>query len=511
MTSGSRKIEATRSAPLTRRSILALAAAAAAPARAAEGDVLRMAFNVPIGTLDPAKFRVGGLENNYVCYVFNRLTTNDARLAVQPDLATRWEASADLKSWTFQLREGVRFHDGKPLDAEDVVYTYRRLGDAATGSPLRAQLGFVQGVEAAGPLTVRFTLSIPYADMPALVGRYEAAIIAKGGADGLASHPVGTGPFRFVSYQPGDQMILERNTDYFEPGVPKVGRVVIRIMPEFTTAVAALQNGEIDVVFDLPPEQVEKLKRSRSARVEEATGGFWLGFVMNAGMKPFDDPRVREAFIKIIDKPSFTDIATFGEGLATVTPIPPTSPVYRNDIPLTSDIAGAKALLAQAGYGGGTAIELIVPGNSPPMERLGVAFRDAAKQAGVSVSLRVVPQDKFIGELEGKVPFNVDQFLGAVTPDLAVWDFYNSRGAWNGSLWHYRNEEVDQVLDEARATVHPAEQKRLYGRFQEIVAKDGPGSVVFIQPLACGVGARVKDFRVVPLQLADISRATLSA
>ena len=499
---------------LTRREVLALAAAAALPgaeAGAAETDVLRMAFNVPIGTLDPAKFRVGGLENNYVCYVFNRLTTNDAQLRVQPDLATRWEPSDDLKTWTFHLREGVRFHDGKVLDADDVVYTYARLADAATGSPLRAQLGFVTRVEAVDALTVRFTLAIPYADMPALVGRYEAAIVAKGGADSLTSQPSGTGPFRFVSYQPGDQMILERNQNYFEPGVPKVGRVVIRIMPEFTTAVAALQGGEIDVVFDLPPEQVERLKRSKSVRVEEATGGFWLGFVMNAGMKPFDDPRVREAFIKIVDKPSFTDIATFGEGMPTVTPIPPTSPVYRADLPLTADIPGSKALLAQAGYGAGLSVELIVPGNSPPMERLGVAFRDAAKQAGVNVSLRVVPQDKFIGELEGKVPFNVDQFLGAVTPDLTVWDFYNSQGAWNDMLWHYRNAEVDQVLDAARATTDAAEQKRLYGRFQEIVAKDGPGSVVFIQPLACGVGARVKDFRVTPLQLADISRATVVA
>ena len=264
-------------------------------------------------------------------------------------------------------------------------------------------------VEAVDPMTVRFTLSMPYADLPSMVGNYEAMIIAKGTAETLTTHPIGTGPFRFVEYRPGDQMILERNRDYFQPGVPKVGRAILRVIPEFTIAVAALESGEIDVVFDLPPEQVEKLQHSSVAHVEEVASGFWQGFVMNAAMKPFDDPRVREAFIKIIDKPAFTDIATFGHGTPTVTAIPPSHPYYRKDIALGADIPGAKKLLAAAGYGGGLSIELYVPGNSPPMERLGTAFRDAAKEAGVTVTLRVMPQDKFFAGDggEGPVPTSI--------------------------------------------------------------------------------------------------------
>ena len=141
------------------------------------------------------------------------------------------------------------------------------------------------------------------------------------------------------------------------------------------------------------------------------------------------------------------------------------------------DIAGAKKLLADAGFANGMTIEMFVPGSAPPMERLATAFRDAAKQVGVNVELRVVPPDKFDAEMEGKVPFNVDNFFGRTTPDLMLYAWYHSTGSWNNTLWHYNNPEVDRILDTARATGDKSKQAELYGKFQEIVAKDGPGSI----------------------------------
>src|SRR3984885_780036 len=130
---------------LTRRTVLATAGATAlstgfAPARATEGTTLRVAYPLPVATLDPAKFRVGGLEYNYAHCVFNRLTAQDNKLQVIPDLAQSWDASEDLKTWTFHLRLGVKFHNGKPLDAADVVFTFTRLRDKDNASVLRAAL-----------------------------------------------------------------------------------------------------------------------------------------------------------------------------------------------------------------------------------------------------------------------------------------------------------------------------------------------------------------------------------
>jgi ABC-type transport system substrate-binding protein len=187
---------------ITRRSALKMAGAAALPAlirraRAADGSVLRVAFAVQPATLDPQKMRVGGLEYNAAAYVFNRLTTQDAQLRVLPDLATSWEASPDLKTWTFHLRPGVKFHNGKPFDASDVLFTYKRILDKEVGCVLRVNFSIVSNIEAVDPLTVRFTLSAPYSDLPAAMAAYQALIVSESMMDTLTTHPIGTGPFRF--------------------------------------------------------------------------------------------------------------------------------------------------------------------------------------------------------------------------------------------------------------------------------------------------------------------------
>src|SRR5208282_1978698 len=155
------------------------------------------------------------------------------------------------------------------FDASDVVFTYKRILDKEVGSVLRVNFSIVTNIEAVDPLTVRFTLSSPYADFAAATAGYQALIVSESIVDTLTTHPIGTGPFRFVEYRPGDQLAMERNPDYFLPGVPRLDRVIIRIIPEFTTSVAALESGAVDAVFDLPPEQIDKLKHSAVAHVRE--------------------------------------------------------------------------------------------------------------------------------------------------------------------------------------------------------------------------------------------------
>jgi peptide/nickel transport system substrate-binding protein len=503
--------------PITRRSALKMAGAAALPAligraRAADERVIRMSFAVQPGTLDPQKMRVGGLEYNAAYYCFSRLTTLDPQYQVQPDLARHWEASEDLKTWTFHLRPGVKFHNGKPCDAKDVVFTYRRILDKSVASVLRVNFSIVTKIEAVDPLTVRFTLSAPYADLPAATAGYQAMIVSESAVDTLTTHPIGTGPFRFVEYRPGDQLVVERNPDYFLPGVPTLDRAILRIIPEFTTAVAALESGAVDFVYDLPPEQADKLKASSVAHVEEVKAGRWQGIIWNCQMKPFDDLRVRQAFFKLVDKPALTDIAMFGHAAPTLTPIPPNHPYYRKDIAIGgADIEGAKKLLAEARVAPGFALEMYVPALNPPAERVATAFREMAKEAGIDVSLRMVPPDKFFAEMEGKVRFSVDGFYGRPTPDLMVYPWYDSTGSWNNTLWHYRNPAVDKVLDAARATNDKAKQKELYGRFQEMVLDDPPGSVIYVRNFACGLNNKVHNAALSPLMLIDISKAALTA
>src|SRR5215470_16587584 len=252
---------------LRRLAIVGVILLAASPA-AAE-NVIRVSANTPVRSLDPAKFSLGALEFNYALLVYSRLTYFDDNLSVTPDLAESWEASPDQTVWTFHLRHGVKFHDGRELDAEDVLATFKRLADPAIGSVIRTTVGLIDKAEAPDKYTVRFALTIPYASWPAITAAFQASIVPRDAVDTLSTKPDGTGPYRFVSYEPNGLMVLARNPDYFEPGLPKLDKVEFRIIPDFSTAVAGLERGELDIVWGLPPEHIAKLKGSLSARVEE--------------------------------------------------------------------------------------------------------------------------------------------------------------------------------------------------------------------------------------------------
>src|SRR5258708_6469036 len=197
---GSPMRDALLQARITRRSALQMAGAAVLPAlikpaRAAEPSTMRVAFAIQPATLDPQKMRVGGVDYNYVYNCFSRLTAQDPQLQVQPDLATSWDATEDLKTWTFHLRPGVKFHNGKPFDASDVIFTFKRILDKDVGCVLRVNFSMVDSIGAVDPLTVRFNLSIPYADLPAAAAAYQAAIVTESPVDTLTTNPIGTRPF----------------------------------------------------------------------------------------------------------------------------------------------------------------------------------------------------------------------------------------------------------------------------------------------------------------------------
>jgi peptide/nickel transport system substrate-binding protein len=478
------------------------------PRTMAGESLIRVSANTPVRSLDPAKFSLGALEYNYALLVYSRLAYFDDDLKVIPDLAERWEASADQKVWTFHLRRGVRFHDGREIDAEDVLATYKRLADPATGSVIRASVGLIEKADAPDKHTVRFALIIPYASWPAITAAWQASIVPRDGIDNLSTKPNGTGPYKFVSYEPNGSLMLTRNPDYFEPGLPKLDRVEFRIIPDFSTAVAGLERGELDIVWGLPPEHVAKLKNSQSAHVAEVQTGTWEMFGMNSRLAPFDEPKVRQALFKLVDRTAIADIALFGHGAPTVSPIPPFHPFYNKAVPIgKADPAAAKALLAEAGHADGVTVPLWMPAQQPLLERMGVALREMAKAANLTIEIRQVPEDQYNA---AQRPLMINSFFARTTPDTMLYEWYHTDGSWNRNNWRYTNPEVDRILDTARQAGDTAEQKRLYGRFQEIAATEGPGPVLFVINHATGVSNRVHGFAASRLSVLNLKGVTLS-
>ena len=485
-----------------------LAASMGAPTDASAESALRVSANTPVRSLDPAKFSLGALEFNYSALVYDRLTAFDSKLNPVPDLAESWEPSADLKTWTFHLRHGVKFHDGREANADDVIATFQRIADPANHSVILGSVKLISKMEAPDPYTVRFNLSAPYASWPAITASFQAAVLPRDQVDTITTSQIGTGPYKFVSYDPNNTLELARNPDYFDPAAAPFDRVTFKIIPDYSTAVAALQRGEIDIVWALPPETVDKLKNNPDAHVSEIPAGIWAMYGMNESVPPFDNPKARQAIFKLVDRQEIADIALFGHGTPTISPLPPFHPFYDTAIPIVKgDPEAAKKLVAEAGYPNGLTVQLWLPAQQPVLERMAVALRDEAKLANITVEINPVPEDQFRPSTR---PFTINNFSIRTVPDTMVYDWYHSTGSWNTQNWHFKNAEVDQLLDAARQTADAAEQKKLYTRLQEIAVNEGPGPVIFVLHHADGISNRVKGYQASPTRTINLRGVTLS-
>ena len=492
-----------------KRLVLAAALALGLATPAAAQGTLRVAVGTTITQLDPALTTIGD-EYIYVHLVFNGLTRIERDLTVKPDLATSWTASEDLKTWTFKLREGVKWHHGRTLDAEDVVATMQRILDPATGSRARANLGMVTKVEALDPLTVRFTLDIPYAGFQDIFGERQLRILAKDKLSEVKTTPVGTGPFMVKSWAPGDRMELVKNPAYFEAGLPRLDGVTIRIVPEAAARLAALDSGAIDILWNLPYESVEKYKNSAVARADAVSTATWDGVILNNERPPFNDVRVRQALAATIDKEALVELVLFGQGAPTHSPIPPSHPYFDKSIPAGKpDIAKARRLLAEAGLPNGFEVTMQVPMEREQRVRLGVAVRDMARAAGIRINVERVPFASYTANVAGKAQMYVDGYFARPTVDTALYPFYHSQGSWNRQLWLYKNARVDELLDLSRRTNDDGKRRDIFVEFQKIVDDTVTSIIAYSALHVNGVRREVEGFRSTPMQWLELKEVTI--
>src|SRR5260221_2134325 len=253
-----------------RRILLAVLIGIVAASPAAADGVLKIAVGVNLNTLDPARTTLGE-EYIYDNLVFNGLVRMTPQMKIEPDLAESWDASEDLKTWTFHLRKGVKFHNGRALVADDVVKSFERILDPATGSSPRSNYMMIKQMTALDPSTVRFELEYGYSGFAEILVERQVKIVPADKVAELPTAPIGTGPFMFKSYTPGDRIVLARNPEYFEPGLPKLDGVEERIIPDMAVRIAAPGAGRGDYLLDLPPRQVEKLQAKPQPRVQSPT------------------------------------------------------------------------------------------------------------------------------------------------------------------------------------------------------------------------------------------------
>ncbi|MFI5013251.1 MAG: ABC transporter substrate-binding protein [Hyphomicrobiales bacterium] len=479
-----------------------------APLARAASEPLSLAISTSIVALDPMMMTSGD-EYIYGNLVFNGLTRIREDLTVQPDLAESWTHSDDLKQWTFRLRQGVKFHNGRELDSEDVAAFFKRIIDPKNAAPSRSNYTMVTNVTAPDRYSVTFDLSYPYGGFADIMADRQVKITPRDLVSELQRKPIGTGPFMFQSYTPGDRMVLVKNPDYFEKGLPKLDGIVIRVIPEPSVKAAALKSGDIDIIWNLPLEQVKPLGSDPDLRVESVATGSWDAAIMNNLIPPFNDVRVRRAFQMAIDKRDVVDLTLFGEGAPTISPIPPTSPFFAHDIVIPkADPAAARKLLAEAGHPDGVSITLILPEGRTQRERLGVTLQQLAKPAGFDIAVKRIPLSSYSAEVSGKAPFYIDGYFARPTVDTSTYPFLHTDGSWNETLWHYKDAKVDASLEAARQTADPEKQKAAYIAMQHALNDDPAGFFAYSVNYACAYRKSVQNVKTHPMMWFDLRYAT---
>lgn len=478
---------------------------------ARHGGNLRVATIGDVNSLDPAHF----LSTADIILGFN---VYDGLVQVMEDLSVKMMLaesleSPDLQHWVIKVREGATWHHGRPVTAEDVVFTLERLLDPATGSPARSSLSFIRQVEAADDGTVNLTLDGPNAFTPSTLSLYQARMLpADFDQEALERGRVsyGAGPFMIEEWEPGERSILRRNPNYWDDPYPYVDSITFFYMPEPIARLEQIRAASVDAVFPLEPSQAATLGRQAGVVVDEAASATYINLSMHCDRPPFNDVRVRQAFQAITDRDMVREAALFGFGEnANDHPIAPNDPTWwAGQEIVAQDLQRARQLLEAAGFGDGMNVTLHTSTVTPGIQELALTFREMAAPVGVDVQVQRAPEDAYWSSVWLDEPFVTVGWNGR-NPDEALSIVYKSDADWNEA--RYFNPELDRMIDSARGIAEEDERNEAYAAIQRLLIQEVPRIIPAFRPIFAAHLPRLHNFRAHPSNWALFHQSWLDA
>ena len=424
--------------------------------------------------------------------IFDRLIMRDENMELVPGLATEW-SQIDDTTWEFKLREGVQFHNGEDFNAEAVKYSIDRVLNPDNNAPTYSYIKTVESVDIVDDYTVRVHTNIPDPLIPARFCRYPTEIVPpkyveEVGQEEFSQNPVGTGPYKFVSWEKDDGVVLEANEDYWD-GEPEVKKVTWRSIPESSTRISALLTGEVDIVAAVPPEELSRLESDDSVRVSEVERGGNTVFIgLKTDEAPFDNVKVRQALNYAVDVDSIVKNVLNDTAVVTSSLIGPKDFGYDGEPEgYEYNPEKAKQLLAEAGYPDGFSATLDSVNWYTKCDDVAQAV--AAQLAEVGITITVNPVESTV--YRTSVPAGEQSamyFLGwsstnTLDADAAIYSVLHSSDSYST----YNNPEVDAMLDQARSSMDDAEREQLYSDIQKIVLEDAPRIFLYQENKYLGV------------------------
>lgn len=430
--------------------------------------------------------------------VYEQLMELDSDFVVHPQLADSWESNEDATVWTFHLHPGVKFSDGKELTAADVVYTYKRLLDPAVGSEAAATLAFLNPEKITAPdtYTVQFETENPVPELPVLITTKNTWVVQEGStSESLRLNGVGTGPFIPVDFEPVQQPHkFIKNPDYWQPGLPKAECVEFYVIQEPTTRIAAIQSGEVDIVELVDFTTVPMLENDPNVTLLETKASQSLTLSCFGDTPPFDDPKVRQALKKLVDRQAMLDTALLGHGdIGDDNPTPPGSPyAWRSEVP-ARDVEGAIQLLAEAGYGPDNPlkVEFYTADAIPGMMAIAELFKEQAAEAGVEVSIITGPPAEYWDNVWMKMPFAGSSWLMR-HPGEGLAIAYRSNSEYNETHWF--RDDYDALLDKANTTADSETRTQLYKQAEQMITEEGCVIIPIFMHMIAAMSNNCQDY-----------------
>ncbi len=466
-------------------------------AGSAQAATLRIGLNEDPDALDPARsgFFVGRIVFAAVC---DKLVDTDPQNSFVPQLATKWAWSADDLALTLTLREGVKFHDGEPMDADAVKANLERYRSAPE-SVRKGELKPVSSVEVVDPHTVRLHLSQPYAPLVAVLSDRAGMMISPKalGRDVTTDLPC-AGPFKLTERVAQDRIVVDRFPGYWNAGAIKLDRIVYRPQPDTTVRLVNLQAGQLDMVERLGPTDVATVKKNPKLTLVSvpALAYYSLAINVHAANSPLTDARVRAALEASIDRKALNQVVFDGQFIPSNQFQAPGSQFWDADRPVPPrDVAKAKALLKEAGQEH-PSIALLI-GNNPVDQQVGQVLQSMAGEAGFDVKLQAGEANANNAAVNaGNYQATIVLWSGRVDPDgnVAIWLACDGFLNWG----KYCNAKFDDVLAKARGVTDVAKRQALYRQLVDIYLEDRPQIVLYHAKWLWALSDKVSGFTPTP-------------
>lgn len=463
------------------------------------GGTLNVGIDSDFVTLDPA-MSSALIDRQAFINIYDPLLKLSPQMKIEPNLVTQWKITNGGKTYTLYLRKGVKFQDGTPFNAQAVIYNWKWEMNPKNASPRSSSLEPIQSLSAPNPYEIVVQMKAPFAPFLSILagraGMISSPTAMKKWGSNYGEHPVGTGPFEFVTWVKNDHMILKRNPNYWQKGKPYLSKIVYTPITNPQQEYNALTTGQEDIIDGVPYQDVSQLKSNTSINSQDITGLGYSSLELNTKQSPLSNVHNREAINYAINRQALINLIYFGHTKPAYEEYPPSSWAYNPNLKVPHSDSLAKQQLKLAGNPNGFTITLQGDNDPVTIQEMQAIQSQLGK---VGIKVKVQPLDfttLLTNAIKGNFQANVLGWSGRPDPDQNAYAFDVTGGSFNDP--GYSNKQVDTLLTQAREATSQSTRKTLYNEAAKIVLQQAPYIFIAYTPVIQAWSKNVHGYQAYP-------------